>query len=181
MSYVDMQRLLDESFPPGRLHYWKASFLRTLSQDAVATLADCAATKPSPMSAIALQQMHGAATRISPSETAFAHREEQFDCLILSQWSTADDSDRNVDWARESWTALQPCFERGVYVNNLGDEGETRVQAAYGANYERLVAVKTAYDPTNFFRLNQNIVPTALELRRSREPSTSHQGGGDGP
>ena len=159
MKYLEMQSILDEGFPPGRLHYWKANFLRALSDDAIETLVKFAKAKPSPMSAVLLQQMHGAASRVGPTETAFAHRYEQYDFAIVSQWRDSADSEKNVNWTREFWDAMQPFVERSVYVNNLGEEGEERVRAAYGPNYERLVALKNKYDQTNFFRLNQNIKP----------------------
>ena len=72
-------------------------------------------------------------------------------------WQDPADSEKNIDWARRCYRAAEPFLKAGVYVNYLGDEGEARVRAAYGVNYERLRAIKNKYDPTNFFRLNQNI------------------------
>ncbi|HEV8361045.1 MAG TPA: FAD-binding oxidoreductase [Candidatus Thermoplasmatota archaeon] len=158
-SYADMQRLLDASWPPGRLHYWKSSFLRTLSDDAIATMVAHAAAAPSPLSAVVLQQMHGAASRVGPRATAFAHRAEQWDFGIYAMWTDPSATDKNVAWARAFWDAMQPFLERSVYVNNLGDEGDARVRSAYGPNYERLAAVKRRYDPSNLFSRNQNILP----------------------
>ena len=159
MSYVEQQSSFDAGFPAKRLHYWKGSFLRATSAAAIDVLVDYATRMPSAMSGIGLQQMHGAASRVSPNETAFPHRFEFWDVPILSQWTDPAESERNIGWARDAWAALQPFCEQGVYVNNLGVEGEDRVRAAYGESYERLVALKDAYDPTNFFRLNQNIKP----------------------
>jgi FAD/FMN-containing dehydrogenase len=90
--------------------------------------------------------------------TAFPHRDDHHDFLILSQWPDPADSARNIDWTRRLFQAMTPFLEGAVYVNNLG-EGEQRVREAYGENYGRLVAVKTAYDPDNVFRTNQGIVP----------------------
>jgi FAD/FMN-containing dehydrogenase len=160
MSYVEMQSLLDGGFPPGRLHYWKSSFLRTMSDNAIETIVEYATHGPSPTTTVGMQQMHGAASRVGSTQTAFAHRYEQYDFMILSNWPDPADSERNLNWTREFWDAMQPHLEEGVYVNNLGEEGEERVRAAYGPNYDRLVALKNKYDPTNFFRLNQNIKPT---------------------
>lgn len=165
ISYVEMQSFFDASFPPGCLHYWKANFLRALHDDAIEILMEYAVAKPSPISAIALQQMHGAASRVGRDETAFAHRYEQYDFGIFSIWTEPADSEKNINWTRELWEKMQPFAERGVYVNNLGEEGEERVRAAYGPNYERLVALKEKYDPTNFFQMNQNIKPTATAAR----------------
>jgi len=157
MSYVDLQRGGDAAFPRGRRHYWKAGFLRRLGPDAVDVLIHFASTLPTPHTQIGLQQMHGAAARVAPGETAFAHRHDQWDCLILTQWDRPSDDERSIRWTRELYTQMEPHLERAVYVNDLGrDEGD-RVRAAYGTNYERLAAVKAKYDPTNFFRWNQNV------------------------
>jgi FAD/FMN-containing dehydrogenase len=158
-SYVEQQGSFDAGFPPQRRHYWKAGFLRTLSADAIDVLVECATRMPSPMSGIGLQHLHGAASRVRPDETAFPHRFEFWDVPILAQWADPADAERNIAWARDTWAALQPFSEAGVYVNNLGQESDDRVRAAYGENYERLAALKRTYDPTNFFRLNHNIKP----------------------
>lgn len=162
MTYVDLQRGGDDAFPRGRRHYWKASFLRRLEPGAIATLAEFAATCPSPDTQIGLQQMHGQAARVGPTETAFAHRHDQWDCLLLAQWEDPADDERNIRWTRELHGALQPWVEDTVYVNDLGDDEAHRVRSAYGMNFDRLVAIKARYDPDNFFRGNQNVaVPVA--------------------
>jgi hypothetical protein len=132
-----------------------------VTDGAIETLMQFLPQLPSSASGVGLQQMHGVASRVAPSATAFPHRAEQYDFLILSQWSDATDSNRNVQWTRALFEAMQPHLEESVYVNNLGDEGPGRVQAAYGANYPRLAAMKNAYDPDNLFRANQNIDPSA--------------------
>ena len=93
-----------------------------------------------------------------PTATAYPHRRARYDWLLLSQWADPADSPRNIAWTREFFEAMRPSFTGGVYVNNLGAEGPARVRQAYGPNHERLVAVKTRYDPANVFRHNQNIV-----------------------
>jgi FAD/FMN-containing dehydrogenase len=158
IPYRELQRMPDAGFPSGRLHYWKASFLADLQDEAIGTILRFAAAAPSPYTGIGLQQITGAASRVAPAATAFAHRARQYDFLILSQWEDAADSPANIRWTRELFDAMSPHF-RGVYVNNLGDEGSDRVRDAYGSNYDRLAAVKTVYDPDNVFRLNQNIQP----------------------
>ena len=132
----------------------------TLTDGAIDTLMQFVPQMPSSASGVGLQQMHGVASRVAPSATAFPHRAEQYDFLILSQWSDATDSDRNVQWTKALFEAMQPHLEESVYVNNLGDEGPERVRAAYGENYPRLAAVKRTYDPDNLFRANQNIEPS---------------------
>jgi FAD/FMN-containing dehydrogenase len=161
MSYQALQRAPDAGFPLGRQHYWKSSYLKHLSDEAIEVMLQFVAEMPSPISGVGLQQMHGAASRVDPAATAFPHRDEHYDFLILSQWADPSDSEENVRWTRAFFEAMEPFFEQGVYVNNLGEEGEDRVKEAYGENYERLVALKDKYDATNLFRLNQNIRPTA--------------------
>jgi FAD/FMN-containing dehydrogenase len=165
LPYVEMQSLFDESMPPGRLHYWKANFLRTVSDDAIELLVEAATTMPSPTALVILQQMHGAASRVSATATAFAQRHEQYNFEIISNWTDPVESEKNVKWARASWAAMQPFVEQNVYVNNLlEEEGEEGVRAAYGPNYKRLAELKNTYDPTNFFRVNHNITPTVKSL-----------------
>jgi hypothetical protein len=160
MPYTMVQSARDEGFPSGRLHYWKSGWLREVTEGAIDTLLQFLPQAPSPASSVGLQQLHGMASRVAPSATAFPHRAEQYDFLILSQWSEATDSDRNLQWTRALFEAMQPHLEESVYVNNLGDEGPRRVQAAYGENYPRLAAMKRTYDPDNLFRANQNISPS---------------------
>lgn len=159
MPYVDLQRMLDPAFQPGFRHYWKASFVRTLDDGLTKCAMDYVARKPSPATVVAVQQLHGAAARVPSEATAFPHRRSQYDLGILSVWRDAADDSRNVQWTRDFYQALEPLLEKSVYVNNLGDEGDERVRAAYGSNHERLASVKAKYDPTNFFRHNQNIRP----------------------
>jgi hypothetical protein len=161
LPYTALQSARDDGFPSGRLHDWKSGWLRDLSDGAIEILMQFVAHMPSSTSGVGLQQMHGVASRIAPSATAFPHRAEQYDFLILSQWSDTSESDRNVEWTKALLQAMQPHLEKSVYVNNLGDEGPGRVQAAYGDNYSRLAALKGIYDPDNLFRANQNIDPAS--------------------
>jgi FAD/FMN-containing dehydrogenase len=161
MSYQTLQSAPDAGFPLGRQHYWKSSWLKQLSDEAIEVMLGFVTEMPSSNSGVGLQQMHGVASRVDPAATAFPHRDEHYDFLILSQWADRSDSEENVQWTRAFFEAMQPFFESGVYVNNLGEEGEDRIKEAYGAHYEQLVALKDKYDPTNLFRLNQNIRPTA--------------------
>jgi FAD binding domain/Berberine and berberine like len=165
MPYTVLQASRDEGFPSGRLHYWKSGWLRDVTGGAIETLMRFVPRMPSSASGVGLQQMHGSASRVAPSATAFPHRAEQYDFLVGSQWSDATDSDSNVRWTKALFEAMRPHLEESVYVNNLGDEGRGRVQAAYGENYRRLSAVKRTYDPDNLFRANQNIEPATDTVR----------------
>jgi FAD/FMN-containing dehydrogenase len=161
-SYEHTNMMLDEGFPRGALNYWKSSFLAELSDAAIETMIARFSTCPSPMSGLLLEHVHGAATRVGVSDTAFPHRSEGYNLLIVSEWLDPGDTDRNVAWTRGTYDAMQPHFAQGRYVNYLGaDEGDEPIQAAYGQNFARLRALKAKYDPTNLFHLNQNIRPGA--------------------
>jgi hypothetical protein len=158
-SYLKLVMRADAGAPAGRHYYEKASTLKHLSDEVIETIADSGAACTSPSSLILLQHVHGAASRVSPTTTAFALREESYVISVLAAWDGGE-AERHIAWARASWRALTPFESPGVYVNFLGNEGQERVRAAYGVNYERLVALKNRYDPTNFFSRNQNIRPT---------------------
>ncbi len=161
MKYVALQSVLDGAFPRGQQHYWKSNFARTLTEEGIEILVEGMSRKPSPLTVAYLQQMHGVAGRIPPWATAFPHRSDHFDFSLLSQWPDPTAAQANIAWTGELYQALRPHVEDAVYVNNLGEEGGDRVRAAYGPNHDRLVEIKTQYDPTNFFHLNQNIVPSS--------------------
>ena len=118
---------------------------------------------PSPLTAVILEQFGGAYRRVGAEETAFVHRDWDYNFVIISRWTDPAEAEQNIQWARGVWQAVQPYASGGVYVNYLegGQEGADRIRAAYGPVYDRLVALKTKYDPSNFFRLNQNITPTS--------------------
>ncbi len=156
-SYVEMQSLFDEAFLPGRLYYWKTSNIRELSEPAIETLLGYGRRMPTPLSQIYFQQWHGAASRVGMSETAFPHRYDHYEGGALAGWEDPADTEKCMRWVRECWEAMQPFYDRSNYSNDLGEEGEQRVREAYGPNYERLVALKSKYDPINLFRLNANI------------------------
>jgi FAD/FMN-containing dehydrogenase len=160
MPYVAVQGMIGEGFPAGRLNYWKSSLLADLSDEIIEALADFAARVPSPLSAIAIADTHGAHGRVASDATAYAHRDLPFDLVILSSWTDPAETDRNITWTRGLYDAVRPHTGAGVYVNDLDrDEGQERVREAYGANYARLVEVKQRWDPDNVFRTNHNIVP----------------------
>jgi FAD/FMN-containing dehydrogenase len=160
MPYVALNQMLDAGYPKGALNYWKSSFLEALTDEAIDTMIDCYARVPSRMTAIIIEHAHGALTRVGVGDTAFPHRSEGYNMLFLGEWQNPADTDRNIAWTRESYAAMQPFLGDGRYVNYLDqDEAGDPAAAAYGPNYARLRQLKTKFDPTNFFHLNQNIRP----------------------
>nr|WP_246820158.1 FAD-dependent oxidoreductase [Bradyrhizobium iriomotense] len=160
VPYLEIQSGGDALFPRGRRYYWKAQFLREISAGAIDALLDAYARAPNTSSLLVFQHVGGAIARVPASDSPYANRDAAFDCFPVAIWDDPADDDANMRWARELWSAVRPYSTGGVYANNLGDEGEDRIRDAYGENYSRLAALKTKYDPTNFFRLNQNIPPT---------------------
>jgi hypothetical protein len=158
-SYLDLQRMVEPAFPPGRHNYWKANFVDELSDELIDVLVEAMRCVPSPYTIIAIEQMGGAVARLPDTATAFQHRKHEFSLLILSGWEDPADTDANVAWTRQVWEDTRPLTSSAVYVNYLGTEGDQRVRDAFGVNHERLARVKAQYDPGNLFRLNQNIRP----------------------
>jgi len=159
VPYMTVQTMLEANQPPGPLlAYFKSSFLKELSDDAICTLVDFLAADPAHSSTVAIEHLGGAVNRVGERDTAFSHRRAPYSFLVPNRWKDPAESEKNIKLARQLWKVMEPFLEEGVYVNYLSeDEGDDRVKAAYGPNYERLVALKKKYDPTNFFRLNQNI------------------------
>jgi hypothetical protein len=151
--------MIDEGLAPHGLHrYGKSGLVTELSDDLIDLAVDAFSSIPSPLSVIGFFNIHGAASRVDPRATAFGLRAQQWDVSIVSQWTDPADDDRNVGWTRGLYADVEP-FTRGVYVNHISGDEPGRVHAAFGPNYERLVAVKRQFDPDNLFRLNHNIAP----------------------
>ena len=160
--FIAHQKMFDSGAPHGNQYYLKTEYLPGFSDEAIETIAAHGAAITSPLSLAAFFHLGGAVSRVDEDASAFSHREAAFALNIQAAWLDPAESDRHIGWTRDFWRAIQPYSTGGVYVNFLSeDEGQDRVKAAYGAaKYERLVALKNKYDPTNLFRLNQNIKPT---------------------
>jgi FAD/FMN-containing dehydrogenase len=161
-SYVDTNTtIFDPGFPRGARNYWKSSFLVELSDAVIDALVAQFALCPSTMSGLVLEHFHGAATRVGVGETAFPHRRESFNLLVVAEWLDQRDDEKNIAWARATYDALRPHMARESYANyQTEDETEGAREQAFGPNYERLVALKNKLDPTNLFHLNNNVRPT---------------------
>jgi FAD/FMN-containing dehydrogenase len=131
-----------------------------LSDGAIDTMVECFACCPSPMAQLLIEHFHGAVTRVAVDATAFPHRRDGYNFLVLGEWREPGDTDRCIAWVRETYAAMHPFIGAGRYVNYLGDdESGDPVAAAYGPNYRRLQRIKAKYDPGNLFHMNQNIRP----------------------
>ena len=161
MSNVQVQGLFEPFFPPGRYTYVKSNFMHTLNDEAIETIAEYADKSPSPYTfAPIIEHWHGAVARVGDTDTAFPHRHYSYNFIAWSNWESPSESEKNIQWTREFWEAMRPFLVTGSYVNYVSDERDTFARAAYGPNYDRLVALKNKYDPTNFFRMNHNIKPS---------------------
>jgi FAD/FMN-containing dehydrogenase len=162
LPYCQLNGMLDAAYPKGALNYWKSSFLARLSDEAIDTMIECFARCPTPMGQLLLEHFHGAATRIGTTDTAFPHRAEGYNLLVLAEWMDPNLTEQSIAWARQTYAEMEPFVGPGRYVNYLGDdEVGDPMPGAYGPNYRRLQELKTKYDPNNFFHLNQNIRPSS--------------------
>ena len=160
MPYVQLQQLIDEGYPAGMRNHWTGDFLAGLPDAAIDVLCAFHATVPSPFTQILVLPGGGAAARVPDGTMAVAERRAPFNVHITSLWADPADDEANVAWTRALSDALKPFTTGRVYVNFIGDEGEERVVASFGADgYARLQALKAEWDPGNLFRSNQNIRP----------------------
>jgi FAD/FMN-containing dehydrogenase len=161
IPYTGLQSIAENFNPPGMRNYWKSSYLQNLSEEAITTLVNSFASVPAPHSHVVIEHLGGAVSRREKDETAYNHRHAPYNLVIVGMWSNPEEDDKNIRWVRGLWEAMQPFASGEVYVNYEADQGVDRIKAAYNpTTYARLVALKNKYDPTNLFRLNQNIKPT---------------------
>jgi len=128
-------------------------------------MVDAFEAAPSIMSGMVVEHLHGEACRVDPTATAYPNREPGYNLVIAGQWLDPADTDANVAWVRDTFSALEPYTAPRVYVNYLADDESDRIASAYGPNYDRLAEIKQRYDPQNLFRLNHNIAPRSMSER----------------
>jgi len=158
IPYSSLQSILDAAVPTGIRRYWKSGYFTEITDELLDICIRNVATRPSPLTPFLFFHIRGAATRVDPAATAFVHRQDQWDSDIISQWTDPADDEKNISWTKSFWKEIEP-LTKGVYVNHLDADDSTRVKNAYGENLQRLREVKRKYDPDNFFRMNNNIVP----------------------
>ena len=159
MPYPAVQTLFDGLMPPGLQWYWRADFFDTLGPEAASAHLKYGSSIPTPLSQMHLYPISGAAARVAPDATPWAYRDANYAGVIVGVDPDPANAAKITDWCKDYWNALHPYSMGGAYSNFMMEEGQDRVKASYKDNYERLVKVKTKYDPQNLFRVNQNIKP----------------------
>lgn len=159
MSFLALQTMADLEFPHGRRYYTKSGYFMSVDDISIDQMIEALNSIPSPMTQIELAYLGGAVNRVGAAETAFGDRSSPFVLNLLGNWADASEDSANVSWVRSLFKKLRPSMTPGVYVNFMSGDEDDRVPEAYRERWERLVTVKSQYDPNNFFRLNQNIRP----------------------
>ena len=160
MPFPALNSAFDDLVPKGMQHYWKADFVTELTDEAIAAHIEHGKKTPHVSSSMHLHPINGAAHRVGANETAFGHRDKNFAPVIVGIWSDLADNEVNIKWVKDYYAAIHPhSGSDGGYINFMSSDDDHRAAANYGANYERLAAVKATYDPYNLFHINQNIAP----------------------
>jgi FAD/FMN-containing dehydrogenase len=159
MPFPELNSLFNWLYPTGLQWYWRADFFTEITDEAIDTHLEFGGAPPSALSTMHLYPVDGAASDPGQSDTAYAYRDAVWAGVIVGVDSDPAQAPALTTWARAYWEALHPTSAGGAYVNFLMEEGEDRVEASYRGNYDRLRAVKSAYDPHNLFHVNQNIEP----------------------
>ena len=160
MSFLDLQTMADSDFPHGRRYYTKSGYFNYLDDSTIDRMVEAVATIPSSETQIELAYLGGAAAQLGANETAFGDRSAPFIMNLLASWTDASADAGNISWVRGLFNKLRPAMKPGVYVNFMSGDEQDRVPEAYHERWDRMVAVKSHYDPSNFFRLNQNVLPS---------------------
>ena len=165
VSFLDLQTMADSAFPHGRRYYTKSGYFPYLDDGTIDRMVSAVATIPSSETQIELAYLGGAAGQVAADETAFGDRSAPFILNLIGNWSEASADADNISWVRGLFQKLRPAMKPGVYVNFMSGDEQDRVPEAYHERWDRMVAVKSHYDPKNFFRLNQNVPPRTIEAK----------------
>jgi FAD/FMN-containing dehydrogenase len=169
LSFLDLQTMADADFPHGRRYYTKSGYFNDLDDETIGRLIAATEAIPSAETQIELAYLGGAAGQIAPHETAFGDRSAPFVLTLLANWTHPSDDPRHIAWVRQTFQDLRPKMKPGVYVNFMSGDEQDRVPEAYRERWDRMVAIKSHYDPRNFFRLNQNVPPQAAVSYRKND------------
>ncbi len=157
--YPALNSAFDALLPAGLQHYWKANYAVEITDEAIDVHLEHGPKVPSMQSTVHLYPINGACHRVASDATAFGHRDASFAPVIAGMWEDPADNEANTAWVRDYAAALAPHSKEGGYINFMAADDQGRAAANYGANYDRLVEVKTEYDSANHFHMNQNITP----------------------
>ena len=160
-TYCDLNGIFDVAYPKGMLYYWKSNFLAVFDDKVIDAMIGAVERCPSKRSGIFVEHWHGALARVPQDQTAFHHRHEGHNLLLLSQWYGAEAKAENIAWTRASFSAQEPFFASARYVNYLDQDDAADLAGPFGVNYARLARVKAKWDPQNVFHLNQNVQPAS--------------------
>jgi hypothetical protein len=166
VSFLHLQTMADAAFPHGQRYYTKSGYFAYLDDATIDSLLEAAGSLPSVGTIIEFAYLGGAAAQIPARETAFGDRSAPFIMNLLAAWPEATDDNVHIGWIRGLFSKLRPAMRPGVYVNFMSGDEQDRVPEAYRERWDRMVAVKTQYDPYNFFRLNQNVPPRNFAANR---------------
>ena len=158
--FAAFQQAFDPLLEPGARNYWKSHNFTELRDELLNELLAYVETLPSPQSEIFIAQVGGQINRVAVEATAYPHRDAKFIMNVHTRWENSSQDAECIDWARKFYEASKPFSTGGVYMNFLSEGEEERIEGAYGQNFERLMKIKSIYDPDNLFRTNQNIRPT---------------------
>jgi hypothetical protein len=167
ISFLNLQTMADSDFPHGRRYYTKSGYFTYLDDATIDRLIEAVTTIPSLDTQIEFAYLGGAAAQFAADETAFGDRSAPFIMNLLANWQDASADAGNIAWVRDLFKKLRPAMKSGVYVNFMSGDEQERVPEAYHQRWDRMVAVKSHYDPENFFRLNQNVRPRQIAEKSS--------------
>jgi len=159
MPYPALNSAFDGLYPPDLQHYWKANFVKELTDDAIAAHVEHGSKVPAMTSTMHIYPINGAVHKVASDDTAFAYRDANFATVIAGMWPDPAQNKDNIKWVRDYYDATAPLSEEGGYINFMAEDDQSRIKANYKGNYNRLVQAKKKYDPDNLFHVNQNIKP----------------------
>ena len=168
IPFLDLQTMADSAFPHGQRYYTKSGYFTHLDDGTIDRLLEALISIPSCRTQIELAYLGGVAALVDASETAFGDRSAPFILNLLANWSDPSADTLHISWVRQIFNRLRPAMKPGVYVNFMSGDEQDRIPEAYQHRWDRMVAVKTHYDPDNFFRLNQNVQPRIRSAQQTR-------------